>query len=81
MSDDETVQMLSFGLRNAIKRINHLEQQVYFRNTNSLQEAAMLALTAIEQGKSFQYLDNVVAPTLRLALATIQSEIEEDKEQ
>ena len=46
----------------------------------NLREAAMLALEAIEQGESFQYLDDVVAPALRLALATIQSEIEEDKE-
>lgn len=45
----------------------------------NLREAAMLALKAIEQGEPFQYLDDVVAPALRLALATIQSEIKEDK--
>ena len=46
----------------------------------NLREAAMLALKAIEEGEPFQYLDDVVAPALRLALATIQSEIEEGKE-
>lgn len=46
----------------------------------NLREAAMLALEAIEQGEPFQYLDDVVAPALRLALATIQSEIKEDKQ-
>ena len=47
----------------------------------NLREAAMLALTAIEEGESFQYLDDVVAPALRFALATVQSEIKEDKDQ
>lgn len=47
----------------------------------NLREAATLALTAIEEGEPFQYLDDVVAPALRLALATIQSEIEQDKDQ
>lgn len=47
----------------------------------NLREAAMLALEAIEQGEPFQYLDDVVAPALRLALATIQSEIKADKGQ
>jgi hypothetical protein len=42
---------------------------------------AMLALEAIEQGEPFQYLEDVVAPALRLALATIQSEIKADKGQ
>lgn len=45
----------------------------------NLREAAMLALTAIEQGEPFQYMDDVVAPALRLALANIQSGIEADK--
>ena len=45
----------------------------------NLREAAMLVLEAIEQGEPFQYLDDVVAPALRLALATIQSEIKADK--
>jgi len=35
----------------------------------NLREAAMQALLAIEQGQSFDHLDNVVAPALRLALA------------
>ena len=47
----------------------------------NLREAAMLALKTIEEGEPFQYLDDVVAPALRLALATIQAEIEEGKEQ
>jgi hypothetical protein len=34
----------------------------------NLREAAMQALLAIEQGQSFDHLDNVVAPALRLAL-------------
>lgn len=79
MSDDEAVQMLSSGLRNAIKHINALEQEIYDRNTIHLRKAAMLALTAIEQGETFQYMDDVVAPALRLALANIQSGIEADK--
>lgn len=47
----------------------------------NLREAAMLDLEAIEQGEPFQYLEDVVAPALRLALATIQSEIKADKGQ
>jgi len=35
---------------------------------NKLREAAELALKAIEQGETFGYLENVVAPTLEAAL-------------
>jgi hypothetical protein len=34
----------------------------------TLREAAELALKAIEQGETFGYLENVVAPTLEAAL-------------
>lgn len=36
-----------------------------------LEGAARLALEAIESGESFDYLDNVVAPVLRKALAEL----------
>ena len=35
---------------------------------SALREAAQAAVEAIEEGRSFEHLDNVVAPALRAAL-------------
>lgn len=44
----------------------------------TLREAAELALKAIEQGETFGYLENVVAPTLEAALKEAPSMKYED---
>lgn len=38
--------------------------------SDALKRAAHMALDAIQRGETFQYLDDVVAPSLRAALAT-----------
>ena len=45
----------------------------------TLREAAELALKAIEQGETFGYMENVVAPTLEAALKATEPETRKPK--